>query len=117
MCEKPAVSLRILTNSAFSSAMLMSVLLGLVVAATLFVLPIFMQDVLGFSATTAGVALMPRALAMMVAFPLVGYLYNRVPTQVLLVSGLALGFYSAFLMTGLTHEAGIHDVIWLQVLQ
>ncbi len=61
MTLKPAVQLRILANRAFSSAMLMSFVLGIVVAATLFVLPIFMQDVLGYSATDAGMALVPQS--------------------------------------------------------
>lgn len=117
MALKPAVQLRILVNRAFSSAMLMSFMLGIVVAATLFVLPIFMQDVLGYSATDAGMALVPRAIAMMATFPLVGILYNYLPARLLIAIGLLIGFYSAVLMTRFTHEAGMMDVIWPQILQ
>ncbi|WP_027148173.1 MDR family MFS transporter [Methylobacter tundripaludum] len=115
--KKPAVDLRILNNRAFSSAVFMSFVLGFVVSATLFVLPIYMQDVLGFSATHAGEALVPRALVMMIAFPLIGRLYNHVSTKLLMAIGLALGFFSAILMSKFTKVTGIHDIILPQILQ
>lgn len=115
--EKPAVDLKILMNRAFSSAVFMSFLLGFVVAASLFILPIYMQEVLDFSATQAGIALVPRALVMMVAFPVCGYLFSRFPPRMIIGCGLLFGVYSAYLMTKFTHESGLNDIIWPQVLQ
>lgn len=117
VARSPAVDLRILKNSAFSSAILMSFMLGFVVAGTLFILPIFMQVVLEFSATQAGMALLPRALVMMVAFPVVGRLYNFFSARLLIGIGLFLGVYSAWLMTGFTEESGWADIIFPQVIQ
>tara|TARA_R110002072_G_scaffold238329_1_gene395687 strand:- start:22195 stop:23781 length:1587 start_codon:yes stop_codon:yes gene_type:complete len=113
----PAVDLRILVNRAFSSAILMNFLLGFIVAASLFILPIYMQEVLEYSATQAGVALVPRAIVMMLAFPLCGYLFSRLPARLLIAAGLGLGLYSAILMTRFTHESGLYDIILPQVLQ
>jgi len=43
-----------------------------------FLLPLFMQTLLGFTATQSGIALMPRSLTMMVVMPIVGRIYNKV---------------------------------------
>ena len=40
--------------------------------ASMFLLPVFMQEVLGFTATQSGLALMPRTLVMMLVTPIVG---------------------------------------------
>ena len=43
-----------------------------------FLLPVFMQTLLGFDAMQSGIALMPRSLVMMVVVPIVGRIYNKV---------------------------------------
>lgn len=117
MVKRPAVDLRVLANVTFSTATFLNFLMGFMVSATLFILPIYMQESLDFTATKAGTAMAPRALVMMLVFPITGYLFNRVPPKALIVSGLLLGFYSAFLMSHFTHETGWHDMILPQILQ
>ena len=52
--------------------------------ATMFLLPLFMQTLLGFTATDAGFALMPRVLVMMIAVPIVGRIYNAVSPRIVI---------------------------------
>ena len=73
----PAVDLRILGNSAFSSGTLIMGVLGLAMFGSLILLPLFVQDLLGYTATRAGLTLMPRSLVMVLMMPLAGALYNR----------------------------------------
>ena len=44
---------------------------------SMFLLPVFTQEMLHYSATQSGIVLLPRTLAMMVASPFVGKLYNQ----------------------------------------
>lgn len=114
---KPVIDLRVLADGAFASAVVIGTVLGFVVMATLFLLPIFMQDVLRYSAVRTGMMLMPRALVMVAAFPLVGALHGKVPPRLLIAAGLALGAYSAALMSGFDRDTGGANLLAPQILQ
>jgi len=64
--DRPAVNLRILRNISFASATALGGVLGLALTASLFLLPVFLQNLLGFNAMQSGFTLMPRSLAMAV---------------------------------------------------
>jgi DHA2 family multidrug resistance protein len=87
------------------------------VTGTLFVLPIYMQELLKFSPTQAGTSMAPRAFVMMLAFPLVGWLFNRVSPRILISIGLAMGVTSGVMMSNFTFETGWHDIILPLVIQ
>ncbi|MDE1169768.1 MAG: DHA2 family efflux MFS transporter permease subunit [Verrucomicrobium sp.] len=59
----PAVDLRVLRHRSLAAGSLFSVLLGMGLYGTLFVVPIFAQGVLNFTATKTGVMLIPGAIA------------------------------------------------------
>jgi DHA2 family multidrug resistance protein len=61
---------------------------------SLFLLPLFLQRLLGYSAMESGIALMPRSLAMAVLMPIAGRFYNRLGPRVLVAAGLLVSAYS-----------------------
>jgi DHA2 family multidrug resistance protein len=79
--------------------------------ANMFLLPLFMQVILGFTATQAGLALMPRALVMMVVAPLVGRLYNLVSSRILVAVGIAAFATGSYMLSHLTLLSGEGNVI------
>jgi MFS transporter, DHA2 family, multidrug resistance protein len=109
-CEVPAVNVRLFKDPVFLSGTLIGSLMFALLIATLFLLPLFMQTLLGFSATDAGFALMPRVLVMMVAVPIVGRIYNAVSPRILIALGvffIAWGAFSMSHFTTQTSQAGI----------
>src|SRR4051812_46553366 len=64
--SNPAVDLKILKNVSFSSATALGGVLGMALNGSLFLLPLFLQNLLGYTALKSGVAMMPRSLAMAV---------------------------------------------------
>ena len=76
--ESPAVNLHILKDVNFSSATFLGGILGLALMSSLFILPLFLQQLLRYPAFDSGLALMPRSLAMAFIMPLAGRIYNRV---------------------------------------
>jgi len=117
MATQPLLDLSVLANRAFSAANLLNFLAAFIVTGTLFVLPIYMQEFLRFSPTQAGTTMAPRAFVMMLVFPAVGWLYNRVPTRLLITTGLLLGLSSGVMMSRFSADAGWHDMILPQILQ
>jgi DHA2 family multidrug resistance protein len=79
--------------------------------ANMFLLPLFMQELLGFTATQSGLALMPRVLVMMVATPLVGRIYNLVSPRLIIGLGVLFFSWGAWKMSHLTLASGSNDVV------
>lgn len=115
--DKPAVDLRVLKNATFASGTVIGGILGIGLFASLFLLPQFMQTLLGFTATQSGLALMPRSLAMMVMMPVGGLLYNRLGPKIMIGTGLVMTAYTQWMMGHFTLETSVRDILIPQVIQ
>lgn len=65
----------------------------------------------------SGLALMPRALTMMVAMPIVGRIYNTVSPRVTVAFGVVLFSISAYMMSHYTLDTTQRDIILVLILQ
>ncbi|HEX7051631.1 MAG TPA: DHA2 family efflux MFS transporter permease subunit [Longimicrobiales bacterium] len=117
VADRPAVDLRILKNGAFTSATALGGVLGMGLFGTLFLLPLFLQRLLGYSAMDSGLALMPRSLAMAVLMPVAGRLYNAVGPRTLVGAGLAVSAYSFWDLGRLSLDVGFWDIFFPQLWQ
>jgi DHA2 family multidrug resistance protein len=106
----PAVNLRLFKDPVFLSGTMISATMFALLLSNMFLLPIFMQELLGFDATQSGMALMPRALVMMVATPIVGRIYNHVSPRLLIAVGVLLFSYGAYEMSHLALTSSPRDV-------
>lgn len=113
----PAVDLTLLGDGRFTAGVLISGMLGMGLFASMFLLPIFLQQLMGYPAYDAGMAMAPRTLAMGLAMPLAGRLYNRVGPKPLVGGGLLLAAGSFLLMTRLSLDAGYWDLFLVQAVQ
>ncbi|MCE9671602.1 DHA2 family efflux MFS transporter permease subunit [Myxococcus stipitatus] len=113
----PAVNLRLFKDPVFASGTLLNALVFAVLMASMFLLPVFMQELLGFTATQSGMALMPRTLVMLVCMPFVGRLYRMVPARVLVAAGIVFAGFGAFEMSHFSLETGARDIIRAIMLQ
>jgi len=113
----PVVNLRLFKDSVFTSGTLIGALMFAMLMANMFLLPIFMQELLGFTAMQSGVALMPRTLVMMVAVPIVGRVYNIVSPRVMIAFGILAFGYGAYEMSHLTLASGQADIIATIMIQ
>jgi DHA2 family multidrug resistance protein len=116
-CDRPAVNLRILKDVNFASGSLIGGFLGMGLMGSLFLLPMFLQQLLGYPALDSGFIQMPRSLAMAIAMPLGGKLYNRLGPRVLIGSGLIITALSFYQLSRLSLSMGYFDVFFPQLLQ
>ncbi|HUJ88820.1 MAG TPA: DHA2 family efflux MFS transporter permease subunit [Syntrophorhabdales bacterium] len=115
--DKPAVNLRILKDINFSSGTFLGGLLGLGLFSSIFVLPLFLQQLLYYPAYNAGLMLMPRSLAMAISMPLGGRLYNRAGPKFLVGTGLLVNVVSFYELSRMSLNAGYWDIFLPQFLQ
>ncbi|MDP2479426.1 MAG: DHA2 family efflux MFS transporter permease subunit [Candidatus Palauibacterales bacterium] len=115
--DEPAVNLRLFKNVPFASATIIGGILGVGLYASVFILPLFLQELLGYPAFNSGLTLMPRSLAMGIVFPIAGRFYNRFGPRVYIGSGLAISTYAFWELGQLNVNVGFWDMCWPQVLQ
>ena len=113
----PAVNLRILANSSFAAGTMIIGVLGVALFGGLILLPLFLQSLLGYDATQAGLALMPRSLMMVLMMPIAGALYNRLGVYVMAPLGLLIAAASTFLMARFTLHTGPLQILIPQLGQ
>jgi MFS transporter, DHA2 family, multidrug resistance protein len=113
----PAVDLSLFKDRVFLAGTVIGAMMFAILMSITFLLPLFMQQLLGFPALDSGVALMPRALAMMIGIPIVGRLYNKVQPRILVIIGVLLVSLSAILMARYTLATSAHSVIFAIMIQ
>jgi DHA2 family multidrug resistance protein len=113
----PAVDISLFRDVVFLSGTLIGAVMFAMLMAVTFLLPLYMQILLGFSATQSGIALMPRSLTMMVVMPIVGRIYNKVSPRLVVAFGILLFAYTAWLMGHYTLQTSAHDVVRVLIIQ
>ena len=109
----PAVNLALFKDKVFLSGTLIGSVMFAMLMSLTFLLPLFMQDLLGFTALQSGLALMPRTLVMIVAMPFVGKIYNRVSPRLIVALGVILFVIGAWQMSHFTLETTSAGVVEL----
>jgi DHA2 family multidrug resistance protein len=93
--KSPLVNLGVLRDRNFAVGCLLMVLFGLCVYSTITILPLFYQELLGYTAFTAGVVVFPRGIGAIVAMPVIAYLGSKLDARLLLTFGfLVFGIMS-----------------------
>ena len=115
--DKPAVNLQILKDLNFTTGTLLIGILGLGFMGGLFILPLFLQQLLHYPAYHSGLAVLPRGMAMAIAMPVCGRLYNRTGPRWLVGIGLFVVAVSFFQFSRLSLGVGFRDIFMIQFLQ
>jgi DHA2 family multidrug resistance protein len=113
----PVVAIGLFRDPVFASGTVIGSLMFAMLMANMFLLPVFMQELLGFTATQSGLALMPRTLVMMVATPIVGRLYRVVSPRVLIAMGVLFFTAGAYEMSHFTLDTSTSGVIFAISIQ
>jgi DHA2 family multidrug resistance protein len=115
--REPVVDLRVLRDRTFSSGTVIGAVLGAVLFSSVFLLPIYMQELLRFDAMQSGLALLPRSIAMLFTIPIVGQIYNRTSPRAVIAFGLFLGGLSCVQMSQFTLDTSRAQILLPQVVQ
>lgn len=96
----PLVSLAIFKNKQFMSGTIVTAIVAMTQFGFIFILPVFLQGVLGKDAFHSGLALLPFSLSVMVAGPLSGVLIGKfnVAPKLMIMIGLVTQVIGAFVL-------------------
>ncbi|HWE87477.1 MAG TPA: DHA2 family efflux MFS transporter permease subunit [Terracidiphilus sp.] len=96
------VDLHILKNRNFRTGCFLIALLGMCIYITIAILPLYYQEILGYTAFTAGLVVGPRGVGSFVGSPVIGILGSRIDNRKLLSAGF-IGFGICSLYFGMVN--------------
>ena len=106
----PVIEFRILKNLQYTAGTLFGIVVGAGLMGSVFVLPVFLQQILGMSALQTGMIILPGALATAGAMLVVGRLSARFDNRVLILIGSLLFGASMWDLSKLTAMSGAGDL-------
>jgi MFS transporter, DHA2 family, multidrug resistance protein len=108
--DHPVVNFRILKSRSFSIGLITTFTLGFALYGSVFIFPVFCQNLLGFTAQQTGLILFPGGLATIMMMPFIGVMLKRgVPAQFMAAGGFLLFFIFTFMLSNSTLESGTGD--------
>ncbi|MGC8658136.1 MAG: DHA2 family efflux MFS transporter permease subunit [Desulfomonilaceae bacterium] len=109
--ENPVLDLKIFTDRSFATSNLIAFFAYFGFFSSIVLLPMYLQTLLGYTAYLAGVVLAAGGTIMIVLFPLVGKITERLDSRLLLAAGLLVTGYSAYYMSGFDLTIDIQTAI------
>ena len=112
----PMLDLRLFQRRTFSFGSSAAFLTFLGASGVLFLMPFYLQGVLGYSPSKAGLVVVPAALCMAVLGPISGQLSDRYGWRIFTVGGLALSVTGLFILSRVTVDSSLALVLPALVL-
>ena len=115
--DNPILDLSLFKNKVFSRSVLALFFLGIAFLSTMIFLPLFMVMVVGVSATSAGVSLIPLSIGLVVGAIASGQIVSRLGHyRRLMLLGLSVLFIGLFLLSRMTADVGYWTVSLYMVI-
>jgi DHA2 family multidrug resistance protein len=108
---------RLLKARNFVTGLLFAFIVGLVLYATMALLPTLLQGLLGYPVVYSGMTMAPRGVGTMVAMLLVGRMLHFIDARAIMALGFALTAIAQYMMTGMTLDMNSHIIITSGVIQ
>ncbi|HEY3914083.1 MAG TPA: DHA2 family efflux MFS transporter permease subunit [Verrucomicrobiae bacterium] len=97
----PIVNLRVFKNRNFAVGTILATLFGVISFSPLTLLPLFLQNVLGYTAVQSGLAQSPRGVGALLALPTVGFLTRKIDSRKLMIAGILLCAAASLMMSNI----------------
>ena len=114
--KDPVIKLGLLKDRNFAVGVFMMYALGFALYGSTVLLPIFLQNLLGYNALTSGLVLSPGGIITMLTMPIVGFLMMRVQARWLIVVGLIIGSVGLFRMANFNLQISYSDAVWARII-
>jgi len=110
--KDPVIKLGLLKDRNFAVGVFMMYVLGFALYGSTVLLPILMQNLLGYNALTSGLVLSPGGIITMCSMPIVGFLMTRIQARWLIAVGLIVGSIGLFRMANFNLQISFTDAVW-----
>ncbi len=113
----PVVDLRLFKEPTYATGVGLIAAMGFGLYASLVLMPVLLQTLMGYSALDAGFAMAPRGLGSLVAMPLIGMAIEKTDPRRLVVLGFLVNAITMYWLGVINLNAGFWDFFWPQFFQ
>jgi MFS transporter, DHA2 family, multidrug resistance protein len=113
----PVVDLRILKSRQLAVGVLFGLILGVCLYATIFVLPVYLQNLQSFTAEQTGFVILPGALASAFTMAVMGRFTAKFDGRLSILAGVSIFALSMWKHAHFTTESGMADFFWPLILR
>ena len=110
--EDPVVDLRILKSRQLAVGVVFGLVLGVCLYATVFVLPVYLQNIRNFTANQTGLVILPGALASAFTMAVMGRTTGKFDARLSITAGVGIFALSMWKHAHFTTESGMSDFFW-----
>ena len=114
--HQPLVDLRVFRHRNFAMGCLLIGLFGAAIYGLITLLPLFYQELMGYTALAAGWAVSPRGVGAILAMPMIGYLTAKIDNRLLIGFGFCLFAITSLWFSEVNLEIGQWSFLWAIVL-
>jgi len=113
----PVVDLRILADRSLSAGTIVSIFLGFGLMGTTFLIPVFLQTLLHYTAWQTGKVIILSSISTAAAMFIAGKLITRIPPHYIIALGAGIFILALYQMSRFTLEIGAGDLVVPQILR
>ncbi|MBI5115166.1 DHA2 family efflux MFS transporter permease subunit [Candidatus Poribacteria bacterium] len=113
----PVVNLRTFKNRSFTGGNIMMFVAFFCFFGSIVLLPLYLQLLMGYTATLAGMALSPGGIASLISMAIMGRLIGKFDPRFILAFGISLTCYSFYMMTQFNLASNYQFVLMPRVIQ
>ncbi len=113
--ERPIIDLSVFRNYSFCLGNIAMFVFMANLFGTLVLLPIFLQTLMGYTASLAGLVLAPGGVANLITMPVVGRVIHRYNPKAFVIIGILFTAYSTLLMARFTLGVDFGTVLWPRI--
>lgn len=110
--DEPVIDFRVLKSRQLAPGVVFASFMGVALFGSIFVLPVFLQTLHGFSAQQTGMLILPGALASAATMAVMGRFSHKIDARLLITVGSVMFLASMWQMSRMTLASGQNDLFW-----
>ncbi|MBU8788487.1 MULTISPECIES: DHA2 family efflux MFS transporter permease subunit [Bacillus] len=115
--KDPMLDFRVFKYDMFSLSSVINAIITVAMFAGMFLLPIYLQNLVGFTALQSGLLLLPGAIVMLIMSPISGILFDKVGPRPLAIVGLLITAVTTYEFTTLTLDTPYMHIVVIYAIR
>ncbi len=113
--EYPVVNIRVFKYPVFALTTLIGSIVNMAMFSAMILLPVYLQNIRGFTPLDSGLLMLPGALVMMFMMPVAGFIYDKIGAKLLVIVGLSILIITTWEFSQLTSDTSYGHLMLLYV--
>jgi len=114
---EPVINFRVLKSRQLATGVAFAAALGLALYGSVFVIPVFLQGLHGYTAQQTGLVILPGAIASAVTMAVMSRMSAKIDARYTITIGSILFFFCMSLLSRMTLQSGSDEMYWALILR